>query len=112
VGSGVAKELRPHRPAHGDGRDDGHAITTDILPNDEVRLAPARRGSVTLHDEYIVHGSGGNTCKDKQRRTYVVAYRAKEIVDAERKIGFTHSHNDEVNWDTFDDGEEFRNKKK
>jgi hypothetical protein len=29
-------------------------------------------------------------------------------VEAERRIGFTHSHNDDVNWDTFNDGEEHR----
>ena len=40
---------------------------------------------------------------DKQRRTHVVAYRPKIVVEAERKIGFTHSYNDEVNWDTFDE---------
>lgn len=62
---------------------------------------------------------------------YVVAYRAGQVVAAERRIGFTHSHNDEgalsfrhwtlsedrpeltslplslrstkVNWDTFDE---------
>ena len=39
---------------------------------------------------------------NKQRRTYVVAYRPKRVVEAERKIGFTHSHNDDVNWDTFE----------
>ena len=75
---------------------------------EEVRLAPAKRGSLTIHDEYVVHGSGGNNCPDRQRRTYVVAYRAREIVDAERLIGFTHSHNDEMNWDTFQDGESHR----
>lgn len=63
---------------------------------------------LTIHDEWIVHGSSGNTCADRQRRTYVVAFRAKEIVDAERRIGFTHSHNDEVNWDTFADGASHR----
>ena len=112
IGSGVSKELRPHRPASGDSREDGHALTTDILADDIVRLAPAKRGSLTIHDEYIVHGSGGNNCKDRQRRTYVVAYRAAAIVAAERKIGFTHSHNDNVNWDTFDDGEQHRAKQK
>ena len=77
-------------------------MTTDLGPEDVVRLAPAKRGSLTIHDEYVVHGSGGNNCKDKERRTYVLAYRAAQIVEAERKLGFTHSHNDEVNWDTFE----------
>lgn len=69
VGSGVAKTIRPHRPAAGNNRDDGHALVTDVGEDEEIRLAPARRGSITIHDEYVVHGSGGNTCKDKQRRT-------------------------------------------
>jgi len=107
-GSGVGKVLRPHRPLVGDSRDDGHALAVEVGPDEEVALASARRGSVTIHDEYVVHGSGGNTCPDRQRRTYVLAYRAKPIVEAERKIGFTHSHNDEVNWDTFSDGESHR----
>lgn len=102
VGSGAPKTLRKHRPAMGDSRDDGHALTTDVSESEEIRLAPAKRGSITIHDEWVVHGSGGNTCKDKERRTYVLAYRAKEIVQAERRLGFTHSHNDKVNWDTFD----------
>ncbi|KAG7355709.1 phytanoyl-CoA dioxygenase [Nitzschia inconspicua] len=105
VGSGVSKTLRPHRPASGSNRDEGHALMTDVGVEEEVRLAPAKKGSITIHDEYVVHGSGGNTCKDKQRRTYVVAYRAAAVVAAERRIGFTHSHNDEVNWDTFEESD-------
>jgi len=107
VGSGTDKVLRPHRSVCSD-RSEGHALTTDLLETDVVRTAPARRGSLTIHNEYVVHGSMGNTCSHRQRRTYVVAYRAQEIVQAEREIGFTHSHNDKVNWDTFDDGEEHR----
>jgi phytanoyl-CoA hydroxylase len=93
VCSGASKTLRQHRPAMGDNREDGHALTTDVSETEEDRLAPAKRGSITIHDEWVVHGSGGNTCKDRERRTYVLAYRAKEIVQAERRIGFTHSHN-------------------
>jgi hypothetical protein len=108
VGSGVAKTLRSHKPLAGDSREEGHALTIEVGPDEEVRLAPAKRGSITIHDEYVVHGSAGNNCKDRQRRTYVVAYRPASVVEAERRIGFTHSHNDEVNWDTFDDGEDHR----
>ena len=32
------------------------------------------RGDVTVHDEWVVHGSGGNYT-DGTRRTYVLAYR-------------------------------------
>ena len=110
VGSGRAKTLRRHVPLFANRtRDEGHALTLELQEDEDViQLAPASRGSITIHDEYVVHGSGGNTCPDKSRRTYVIAYRAKEIVDAERRIGFTHSHNDVVNWDTFLDGEAHR----
>lgn len=115
--SGVSKKLRPHRPlykARSSGgtstsadREEGHALTVDVDETVEtISYAPARRGSVTIHDEYVVHGSGGNKSPNKQRRTYVIAYRSQNIVDAERKIGFTHSHNDIVNWDTFLQDEE------
>ena len=103
AGSGAAKTLRPHKPLSG-SRDEGHALTVDVdAEEEEIRMPPAKRGSITIHDEWVVHGSAGNTCTDRQRRTYVLAFRDKEIVDAERSIGFTHSHNDDVNWDTFMD---------
>ena len=109
VGSGVSKTIRPHKPLAGNSREESHALCAQVdEPNEEIRLAPAKRGSLTIHNEYVVHGSGGNTCPDRQRRTYVLAYRAGEIVRAERLIGFTHSHNDEANWDTFQDGESHR----
>ena len=39
-----------------------------------------------------VGGAKGKRCPLKYTRA---------IVDAERKAGFTHSHNDDVNWDVF-----------
>lgn len=108
AGSGAAKTLRSHQPLSGN-RDEGHALTAVVdEATEDVQLAPAKRGSLTIHDEWVVHGSAGNMCPNRQRRTYVVAFRAKEIVDAERHIGFSHSHNDKVNWDTFDDGASHR----
>lgn len=101
AGSGKSKTLLPHRALSG-SRDEGHALILDVDEEaEDVQYAPARRGSVTIHDEYVVHGSGGNKDSTRQRRTYVIAYRARDIVEAERRIGFTHSHNDVVNWDTF-----------
>ena len=103
-GSHIQRKLGEHR-ALNDSRDEGHALTIEVNESlgDKIQLAPAKRGSVTIHNEYVVHGSGGNKMADKQRRTYVIAYRPKSVVDAERKIGFTHSHNDDVNWDTFEE---------
>lgn len=111
AGSHLEKVLRPHVPL-GKSREDSHALAIEVdeSKGDVVRLAPAKRGSITVHNEYVVHGSSGNECKDRQRRTYVIAYRPSQVVDAERKIGFTHSHNDAVNWDTFQDGESHRMK--
>jgi len=60
VGSGVAKTLRPHVPLMGNSRDEGHALTIAIGDEEVIELAPAKRGSLTIHDEYVVHGSGGN----------------------------------------------------
>jgi ectoine hydroxylase-related dioxygenase (phytanoyl-CoA dioxygenase family) len=65
-----------------------------------IDFAEIDRGDVTVHNEYVVHGSGGNTTSG-WRRTYVVAYRTQDTVRQERAAGFTHSHRDTVNWDTF-----------
>lgn len=108
-GSGASRTLRRHAPLSGsNGRDEGHALTIELDESrgDVAALAPCARGSVTVHDEFVLHGSGGNASPDRQRRTYVLAYRPRAVVDAERRLGFTHSHNDDVNWDTFDDGED------
>ena len=98
-GSQKARALRPHRPLH-EGREEGHAVVVDVGAEEEIRLAEVPRGGVTLHDEWVVHGSPGNA-SPRHRRTYVIAFRTRAIVDAERKAGFTHSHNDDVNWDVF-----------
>jgi len=86
--------LRPHRPLAGD-RGRSHTLLTDVDPlRDEVRPVPIRRGDVTVHDERVLHGSGGNRSTG-WRRAYVVAFRAEATVAEERRLGFTHSHNDE-----------------
>lgn len=41
------------------------------------------RNSVSIHDEYVVHGSNGNNSPNT-RRTYVIAFRAKDTVIRER----------------------------
>eukprot|EP00635_Sarcinochrysidales_sp_CCMP3193_P014664 CAMPEP_0118910062 /NCGR_PEP_ID=MMETSP1166-20130328/12366_1 /TAXON_ID=1104430 /ORGANISM="Chrysoreinhardia sp, Strain CCMP3193" /LENGTH=319 /DNA_ID=CAMNT_0006849517 /DNA_START=1 /DNA_END=960 /DNA_ORIENTATION=+ len=103
-GSNTAKTLRHHEPLLSGSRDEGHALVTKLFEEDVVSLAPAKRGDLTIHDEWVVHGSGGNRSPDRSRRTYVIAYRHKDIVQAERDAGFTHSHNDPFNWDSFRDG--------
>ena len=95
--------LRPHRPVHasgGSGRDSSHVLSIELAPTDMIVELPVRRGDITVHNERIVHGSGGNRSSVRWRRTYIVACRSKSCVDYERSIGFTHSHNDAVNWQT------------
>ena len=87
-------QLRPHAPVYG-GRGESHALGTDLRPDDEVVVTPIARGDCTVHNERVMHGSGGNHT-DGSRRAYVVAYRSEETVRIERELGFTHSHNDHV----------------
>ena len=69
-----------------------------VALSDEERAAavplPAKRGDVTIHDEWILHGSGGNP-SDAPRKTYVVAFRDRRMVAYERGVGFGHSYNDD-----------------
>ncbi|QQN74339.1 phytanoyl-CoA dioxygenase family protein [Croceicoccus sp. YJ47] len=92
--------LRPHRPLMGEDRSKSHILSAEVMPDDDVVELPLKRGDITVHDELIVHGSGGNTSPDRWRRTYIVAYRSAACVAHERAIGFTHSHNDTINWET------------
>jgi phytanoyl-CoA hydroxylase len=92
--------LRPHRPLMGDDRSKSHILSVELTAEDEVVELPLKRGDITVHDELIVHGSGGNSSPDRWRRTYIVAFRSKACVDFERSIGFTHSHNDTITWET------------
>jgi ectoine hydroxylase-related dioxygenase (phytanoyl-CoA dioxygenase family) len=100
-GSHREPKLRPHRPsswsAGAELRAEAHTLTLDLLAGDEVVALPVRRGSVTVHNERIVHGSSGNV-SDGWRRTYVIAHRSRQTVEYERSIGFSHSHNDRINW--------------
>lgn len=92
--------LRPHRPLMGEDRSKSHILSVELTDADTVVDLPLKRGDITVHDELIVHGSGGNTSPDRWRRTYIVAFRSKACVDYERSIGFTHSHNDTITWET------------
>jgi ectoine hydroxylase-related dioxygenase (phytanoyl-CoA dioxygenase family) len=93
-------ELRPHRPLHGSDREQSHILSVELTAEDRVVDLPLRRGDMTVHDELIIHGSGGNRSKNRWRRTYITAFRSKACVDYERSIGFTHSHNDQISWQT------------
>jgi len=100
-GSNKENELRNHKPIdHGQGgsRDESHTLVIETRETDEVVYLPVKRGDITIHDERIVHGSAGNL-SNEWRKTYVMAFRDEETVKQERAMGFTHSHNDDVNWD-------------
>jgi hypothetical protein len=86
--------LRPHAPVFG-GRGESHALGTELRPDDEVVPVPIRRGDCTVHNERVMHGSGGNLTAGS-RRAYVVAFRSRETIATERRLGFTHSHNDQT----------------
>jgi hypothetical protein len=102
-GSHREAELRPHRPSawstSPELREEAHTLTVELRPSDVVVSLPVKRGSITVHNERIVHGSPGNRT-DGWRRTYVIAHRSRRTVEYERRIGFTHSHNDTINWTT------------
>jgi phytanoyl-CoA hydroxylase len=85
-------ELRRHAPVLG-GRGESHALGTELRPDDVVVPVPIRRGDCTVHNERVLHGSGGNTTGG-YRRAYIIACRSTETIEVERRLGFTHSHND------------------
>ena len=87
-------ELRLHAPLDGD-RDKSHTLVTHPLAHDQVRPVELARGDVTVHHERALHGSQGNAT-DAWRRGWVLAFRAESCIEAERAIGFTHSHNDDL----------------
>ena len=104
-GSNKEPELRSHKPksysdenADSISRDESHTLVIEMKPTDKVIYLPVKRGSLTIHDERIVHGSAGNV-SDEWRKTYVVAFRHEDTIRQERAMGFTHSHNDVVDWE-------------
>lgn len=86
--------LRPHQPVFG-GRGELHALGTELQPGDQVVTVPIRRGDCTVHNERVMHGSGGNNTTGF-RRAYIIACRSTDTIATERELGFTHSHNDGV----------------
>ena len=97
------KGLRVHKPVHGKSsadRDSSHILGVELLDGEALVELPLNRGDITVHNELILHGSGGNRSESSWRRTYITAFRSKACVEYERQIGFTHSHNDKVNWGT------------
>jgi hypothetical protein len=63
-GSGRDKVLRPHKPllqpvvVGGGGRSEAHAVAAVVRDDEEVQYAQVARLSASMHDEWVVHGSG------------------------------------------------------
>lgn len=85
--------VRPHHPA-GTDRAQQHTLVTELRDGEVPRPVSIRRGDITVHNEGILHGSGGNRSATSRRRAYINAFRSVETVRQERALGFTHSHND------------------
>ena len=73
--------VRPHRPLHGD-RAESHTFVTDLRPDDVMVPVPISRGDITVHNEGVLHYSGGNRSKNSWRRAYIVAFRSDDTVVA------------------------------
>ena len=97
-------ELRKHVPkTYGNenaalSRDESHTLVIETSKDDKIIYLPVKRGDITIHNERIIHGSGGNT-SNVWRKTYVIAFRDSETIKEERAMGFTDSHNDTVKWE-------------
>lgn len=91
-GSHREPRLREHAPLHGD-RGKSHTLVATLRADDRPMPARLQPGDVSVHHERTLHGSGGNTSA-RWRRGYVVAFRSKATIAAERALGFTHSHED------------------
>jgi ectoine hydroxylase-related dioxygenase (phytanoyl-CoA dioxygenase family) len=65
---------------------EGHALVVELDEADEVTFLPVAAGGITVHDEWILHGSGGNQDADRWRHTYVLAYRDPGMIGWERSL--------------------------
>ncbi len=73
---------------------------TRMAPNPPRPWAPPPLQDVIVHHERAVHASYPNT-SDAWRRAYILNFRKAECVAEERALGFTHSHNAPVQWDSY-----------
>ena len=92
-GSHTEPKLRAHEPMLGD-RSKSHTLVARVdEAREPIEAALLARGDATVHHERTVHGSAGNGTNG-WRRGYVMAFRSRATIAAERALGFTHSHND------------------
>ena len=80
-----------------DSRPDGGGVIELALTDEELShrvFLPLAPGDVSIHDEWLVHGSEGNAHPNASRDTLILAYRARSMIAVERSLGFRHSYND------------------
>ena len=97
-GSHASGWVYPRRVSRvAESRQDGGGVI-ELHLNDEDAAArhflELKAGDATIHEEWIVHGSDGNACREATRDTLIFAYRAASMIAAERSVGFRHSYND------------------
>eukprot|EP00879_Flechtneria_rotunda_P012164 GHRR01012704.1.p2 GENE.GHRR01012704.1~~GHRR01012704.1.p2 ORF type:complete len:180 (+),score=50.82 GHRR01012704.1:1383-1922(+) len=99
-GSHLEQQLRRHRPV-GKTREESHALYTEVDETIEhVVDVPVARSDLIVHHERALHCSWPNLSQE-WRHAYILNFRKKACIAEERRLGFTHSHNDVVNWDVF-----------
>ena len=97
--------------AVGSSREDSHVIHTILSEEDKQHIVdvPVARGDVIVHHERVLHASRPNLSSD-WRHAYILGYRKSECIKEERSLGFTHSHNADVNWEVFLNQDEIESK--
>lgn len=78
-------KLRPHRRS---GENANSALMCDAT-EEEMRPMPLQPGSAGLHAGRTIHYSRGNTT-DTMRRAYILNFRPRAMIEAERAAGFDH----------------------
>jgi len=94
-GSNVGNRLRPHVPidAHLD-KERMFAVTRTAVDEVKEEVVPVylNPGDATVHGDFVVHGSKGNTSQ-RWRRNYILNFRPQSVLDLQKKLGLERSHN-------------------
>jgi len=96
-GSHKDQLVRQHYPVvkTGDTDKDRLFIVTKTEINEKIEpvvSVPVRRGDVTIHGDFVVHGSGGNHTNG-WRRNYILGFRPKEVIQLQKTKGLDRSLN-------------------
>jgi hypothetical protein len=102
-GSGAAQTRRASHVPLGSSRRGRATPLQAAGAKDEPRefVEPWRGATVSIHDEYIVHGRRGQQHGRAPPHLRGRVPHGGCTVRRERAVGFDHSHNTKVNWDTF-----------